>query len=288
MPIEVRPELSHNGLDFEVMTVENLQRRDLNPIEEAELYRKLASAGRSQRQIAKRVGRVESHVSKRLALLELPQQVQERVAAGTLKIGEALAMAADVVAQPGVSRGAPAAAGAGTTPSGPACATPEVPDERVRERPDLRDRQLCCARLAARVPTANSALRRLSAAVLQLSPSSEALGLAHGWLRRAGVGPEIDDPAEYAQVAADAGPRLRIQIAHAVALAADEPSTARARAWGRREVAHVRPLIDEVGYLPSSPERRLLARQGVTPAESDDSCEATVAGDFTGIGRGAT
>ncbi|MDT0470063.1 MULTISPECIES: ParB N-terminal domain-containing protein [Streptomyces] len=32
VPIEVRPELSHEGLDLEVMAVENLQRRDLNPI----------------------------------------------------------------------------------------------------------------------------------------------------------------------------------------------------------------------------------------------------------------
>lgn len=72
------------------MIVENLQRRGLEPIEEAEAYRQLVESGRSQREIAISVGKSQAHVSRRLLLLELPKAVQKQVAARTLPIDRAL------------------------------------------------------------------------------------------------------------------------------------------------------------------------------------------------------
>lgn len=269
VPVEIRPELSADGLDIEVMAVENLQRRDLNPVEEAVLFRKLACAGRSQRQIAKRVGRAQSHVSKRLALLDLPAEVRTRVAAGELEITDALALASG-------SRARRAPSSVGEAPRYPACSQPEsrrvLDNVRVRDttrdgRPELRDRDWCCSRLATRVPTASLALQRLADGVLQLSPSEEALTLAHRWLRRAGIGPDIDDPSEYARVVGGAGSRLRRQVAHAVVVAADELRLMRAQHWQGREVSHVRRLMTEVGYLPDERERFLLAQHAQHVAE---------------------
>lgn len=58
-----------------VQLVENLQRRDLEPIEEAQGYAQLRGMGVKQADIAKRVGRSPGHVSKRLALIDLPDEI---------------------------------------------------------------------------------------------------------------------------------------------------------------------------------------------------------------------
>jgi ParB/RepB/Spo0J family partition protein len=59
--------------------VENLQRAGLAALEEAEGYRRLVALGWSQRKIAEHVGCTQSHVSKRLALLDLPEDIRARV-----------------------------------------------------------------------------------------------------------------------------------------------------------------------------------------------------------------
>lgn len=58
-----------------VQLVENLQRRDLEPIEEARGYAQLRAMGVKQADIARRVGRSAGHVSKRLALVDLPEEI---------------------------------------------------------------------------------------------------------------------------------------------------------------------------------------------------------------------
>lgn len=68
------------------MLVENLQRSDLNPIEEAIGYARLSAVKIKQADIAKRVGVSASVVSRRLALLTLPEQVRTMVAAGDLDL----------------------------------------------------------------------------------------------------------------------------------------------------------------------------------------------------------
>ena len=80
---------------FERALVENLQRSDLNPMEEAEAYARLVSEhGYSQEQIAERVGKERSTVANSLRLLKLPPSVREKVEEGTLSMGHARALLA--------------------------------------------------------------------------------------------------------------------------------------------------------------------------------------------------
>lgn len=76
------------------MLVENLQRVDLAVFEEANAYGQLVDLGLTQRDIARRVGRHQSHISKRLGLLKLPTAVQDMVAGGQLPVTDALELIA--------------------------------------------------------------------------------------------------------------------------------------------------------------------------------------------------
>jgi ParB family chromosome partitioning protein len=73
--------------------IENIQREDLNPIEEATAYRRLADEfGLTQEQIAESVGKDRSSVSNYVRLLKLPEAIRDHVAAGTLSMGHARAL----------------------------------------------------------------------------------------------------------------------------------------------------------------------------------------------------
>ena len=73
--------------------VENLQREELNAIEEAIAYQQLIDGfGLTQSQVAHRVGRNRSTVANSLRLLTLPQEVQDMVGSGTLSAGHARAV----------------------------------------------------------------------------------------------------------------------------------------------------------------------------------------------------
>jgi ParB family chromosome partitioning protein len=75
---------------FELALVENLQRADLNPIEEAEGYQRLmAEFGYTQETLASRVGKDRSTVANALRLLKLPPPVRDMVIAGRLSMGHA-------------------------------------------------------------------------------------------------------------------------------------------------------------------------------------------------------
>lgn len=75
--------------------VENLQRQDLDPIEEAEGLQRLArSYGAGQEQLAEAVGKSRSHVANTLRLLNLPEKVRAHVKAGRLSAGHARALLA--------------------------------------------------------------------------------------------------------------------------------------------------------------------------------------------------
>jgi ParB family chromosome partitioning protein len=78
---------------FELMLVENLQRADLNPIEEAEAYQRLQSDfGYTQEQLAARVGKERATVANSLRLLKLPPPVRTRLQSGELSMGHARAL----------------------------------------------------------------------------------------------------------------------------------------------------------------------------------------------------
>jgi ParB family chromosome partitioning protein len=75
---------------FELALIENIQREDLNPIEEAEAYHRLLNEhGLTQDALATRVGKERSTITNALRLLKLPNPIREQVASGTLTVGHA-------------------------------------------------------------------------------------------------------------------------------------------------------------------------------------------------------
>jgi ParB family chromosome partitioning protein len=90
---------------LELALIENLQRADLNPLEEAHAYRQLIDDfGLDQEAVAQRVGRARSSVANKLRLLDLASEVQTAVATGEITEGHARAIAglADAAAQRGL------------------------------------------------------------------------------------------------------------------------------------------------------------------------------------------
>ncbi len=78
---------------LEIAIIENIQRADLNAIEEAEAYQRLIGEyGHSPEALGKFVNKSRSHVANLLRLLELPDGVQQRVAEGALSMGHARAL----------------------------------------------------------------------------------------------------------------------------------------------------------------------------------------------------
>ena len=75
---------------MEIALVENLQREDLNPIEEAQGYRMLCEElGLTQEQVSQRVGKSRSHIANLMRLLNLPDDLRRLVAEGKLSTGHA-------------------------------------------------------------------------------------------------------------------------------------------------------------------------------------------------------
>ena len=78
---------------LEIALVENIQRESLNPIEEAQSYKKLIeSVGLTQETLGARVGRDRSYITNYLRLLRLPDDVQSLVQDGSLSTGHARAL----------------------------------------------------------------------------------------------------------------------------------------------------------------------------------------------------
>ncbi len=77
----------------EIALIENVQRVDLNSMEEAEAYARLASAyGRTQEEIARAVGKSRSHVANTMRLVELPPKTREALRNGVITAGHARAL----------------------------------------------------------------------------------------------------------------------------------------------------------------------------------------------------
>lgn len=75
---------------MEIALIENLQRRDLNPIEEAMAFRSLMEEfGLTQEEVAQRIGRSRSMIANTVRLLNLHSEVQSYVSRGTLNMGQA-------------------------------------------------------------------------------------------------------------------------------------------------------------------------------------------------------
>ena len=91
VPVVVRSANDHEALQLAL--VENLQREDLNPIEEAAGYRRLQEDFRwSQEEMAEKVGKSRPAIANALRLLALPAEVQQELSAGNLPVGQARAL----------------------------------------------------------------------------------------------------------------------------------------------------------------------------------------------------
>jgi len=95
--LEAIPAVVKDGLEEgDILTlalVENIQREDLDPIEEAQAYRELLHRGKlTQQQLAKRVGKSREAVANALRLLSLSHDLQQMVADGRLTAGHARAI----------------------------------------------------------------------------------------------------------------------------------------------------------------------------------------------------
>ncbi len=93
VPAIIRPVPDQEAL--ELTLIENLQREDLNPIEEARAYERLTHEfGLRQEEVADRTGKDRTTVANTLRLLKLPNPVQELVSEGKLTAGHARALLA--------------------------------------------------------------------------------------------------------------------------------------------------------------------------------------------------
>ncbi|RAT99667.1 ParB/RepB/Spo0J family partition protein [Brevibacillus sp. Leaf182] len=78
---------------MEIALIENLQRENLNPLEEAEAYDKLISHhDYTQEQLAQKIGKSRPHVANMLRLLQLPEKIRKMVSAAELSMGHSRAL----------------------------------------------------------------------------------------------------------------------------------------------------------------------------------------------------
>jgi ParB family chromosome partitioning protein len=93
IPAVVRSASDNESLELSI--IENIQRQDLNPIEQAKAYKDLIERfALTQDEAAARLGKKRSSVANILRLLDLPQDIQDSVSRGTLSMGHARALLA--------------------------------------------------------------------------------------------------------------------------------------------------------------------------------------------------
>jgi len=94
VPVVIK-ELTQQGDALQIALIENIQREDLNPMEEATAYHQLHEEfGLTQEEISRRVGKERSTVANFLRLLKLPDAVKKLLASGQLSMGHARALLA--------------------------------------------------------------------------------------------------------------------------------------------------------------------------------------------------
>ena len=92
VPVIVKREVAHSEL-LELALIENIQREDLTPMEEARAYQRLIDDhGHTREELGKRLGKSRATVSNTLRLLGLPQPIQQLIDSGELSEGHARAL----------------------------------------------------------------------------------------------------------------------------------------------------------------------------------------------------
>jgi ParB/RepB/Spo0J family partition protein len=92
VPVVVRHDLANDRAALVAMIVENGQRENLPPLDEARGIEQLVKFGMSQREAAKAIGREQGTVSKRLSLLKLPTRAQQLLDSGRISVKTALGL----------------------------------------------------------------------------------------------------------------------------------------------------------------------------------------------------
>jgi ParB family chromosome partitioning protein len=83
------------GKLLELALIENLQREDLNPVEEALAYRTILERERiTQEELSGRIGKSRSYIANMMRILELPEWIRDNVSRGTISVGQAKALLA--------------------------------------------------------------------------------------------------------------------------------------------------------------------------------------------------
>jgi ParB family transcriptional regulator, chromosome partitioning protein len=79
-----------DGEMTEIALIENLQRENLNPIEEGQAYRRLMHEfGLTQEEVSQKIGRSRSLIANMVRLLNLPEEIRDHVSRGTISMGQA-------------------------------------------------------------------------------------------------------------------------------------------------------------------------------------------------------
>ena len=95
VPVIIRDDFDQKRVRLEVALIENVQRKDLNPIEEAEAYEKLAKEfNLTQQEIALKVSKSREAVANSLRLVKLPQDIKESLRSGLISRAHARALLA--------------------------------------------------------------------------------------------------------------------------------------------------------------------------------------------------
>ena len=90
VPVVIMDATDEESLEFAI--IENIQRENLNAIEEGEAYRSLMNFGFSQEEVAIKVGKERATVANYLRLLKLPPEVKEELVRGLISMGHARAI----------------------------------------------------------------------------------------------------------------------------------------------------------------------------------------------------
>ncbi|UCB45750.1 MAG: ParB/RepB/Spo0J family partition protein [Spirochaetota bacterium] len=78
---------------FDIALIENIQREDLNPIEEADAYRIILERDMiTQEELSKRLGKSRSYIANMIRILDLPDKIKTYVSRGTISVGQAKAL----------------------------------------------------------------------------------------------------------------------------------------------------------------------------------------------------
>ncbi len=95
IPVIVRDDLDESRMRLEVALVENLQRKDLNVLEEADAYARLASEfNLTQQQVADKVGKSREVIANAVRLINLPANIKEAIRSGKIERTQARALLA--------------------------------------------------------------------------------------------------------------------------------------------------------------------------------------------------